>query len=364
MVTAHRILNKSEIMQMDYVNFMLEAAASSAKFGVVREVQPAHPDGVFVTRANINAMLVMPFGSGKSTSFIQVSDCVKANDMKFSGMVGTINKDGEFNPGSIMKAAGKLLVIDEFQKLDDATKDAMNSLLEYPHTYSRNLGLHVKKPFKMNRKNVRVSVKEGTIDLYAKFSCISGGMWINKANDTQKAWFSRFVPIVFNPSLDYYEKMTAGQKVIRINPKTYETDFEFNDFLDFHKEYWKSLRANEFLMSYFEEHDRQRGYVSRNLQDVTRIACFIESLNEKSGKNPKTEALVVSRESWELAMRFQGIMMMNSLRTDLTEVELAIVEHQNMTTDELAKLTGTSKSNISHRRKELREVGLLKEGVD
>ena len=40
MVKAHRILSKSEIMPMDYLNFVLEAAASSAKFGLVTEWQP------------------------------------------------------------------------------------------------------------------------------------------------------------------------------------------------------------------------------------------------------------------------------------------------------------------------------------
>jgi len=349
MVKARKILGKNEIMQMDYINFMLEAAASSARFGTITEWQPK---GRFTTRANINACLVMPFGSGKSTNLIQIKPehCVKSNDMTFAGMIGTISKDGDFNEGSIIKAAGKLLVVDEFQSLDDTAKNAMNSLLEYPHTYSRNLGFQVKHPIRQKGKYFSLRVEKGCIDLYCKFSCITGGMYINKKNDVQKAWFSRFVPVVYNPTLDWYKKMTAGLTAMKINPQCHEGDFQFRNYMEFHADYWAAMGTDKFLLNYFDVHPRQTGYVARNLQDVARLSCFIASLEGRQ---------IIKKSDYLEALKFRGLMLKNAILTSLTDVEMAILEHAEMSNSELALLTETSIPNISQRRKELEEAGIL-----
>jgi hypothetical protein len=351
MVKAHRILGKSEIMQMDYMNFILEAAASSARFGTITEWQPS---GRFVTRANINALLVSVFGTGKTSSFIKMEGAVAANDISFPGMIGTITKDGEFNPGLVVKAAGKLLIIDEFQKMDDTTKNAMNSILEYPHTYSRNLGFAAKRPFNLNRKGCVVKVKEGWIQAYSKFSCISGGMYLNRDNQVQQAWASRFIPIVFKPSMAYFERMTAGEQQIRINPHCFEADFQFRDYMTFHKEYWENLKKMPTIWNWFEEHADERGYSGRILQDIARLSCFIASLEKRS---------IIRPDDWKQALKLQKMVIINTICSSLTEIELKILECPERENKEISGLLSVSEVGVWKARKRLKSLGLLEGGV-
>jgi hypothetical protein len=347
MVKAHRILSKSEITAMDYLNFVLEAAASSPKFGLLTEWQP---NGRFQTRANINALLVSPFGTGKTTNLIKMDEAVAANDISFPGMIGTINEDGDFVPGLAIQAAGKVLVIDEFQKMDNMVKNAMNSLLEYPHTYSRNLGYAVRKPFNLKRKNCRVSVKNGWISVYSKFSCISGGMYLNRKSQPQQAWASRSIPVIFRPSMAFFEKLTAGEQQIRINPHHFEGDFQFRGYMEFWKAYWDGLKAMPFVWNYFEKNPYDRGYSSRMLQDMARIACFLASLDGRQ---------IVKKEDWEGSLRLQKVIAVNTILSDLDELEMEILQHPGVTQEAISRKMSVTQSMVSKARKGLKELGLI-----
>lgn len=346
---AHRILSKNEILQMDYMNLVLEAAASSGKFGTLTEMQD---NGPFVTRANIHALLIAPFGSKKTTG-LQVPGAQFANDVTFPGLLGTISKDGIFVPGLVARVSGGLMIIDEFQRMDDSVKNAMNSLLEYPHTYSRNLGYSARVPFKKHTKYCSIDVKEGWINVYGKFSCISGGMWLSRKNPVQQAWASRHIPIIFKPTLDYYKKMTLGEKPIKINPHMHEMDFIFRreEYKAFHAKVWENWENDEIIWNYFQAHDDERGYTGRMLQDLARLSCFMASLDKRS---------IIARKDWEKALKLQRIMALNTIFSDLTEIEMAILENPALGDEAISAKFRFSRMGVWKARKRLISDGLLK----
>jgi len=346
---AKKILNKSEITDTDYINFVLEASASSAKFGVVKEKEDVRKK-YFVTRGNIHAMLVMPFGSGKTSSFLDIENAVYAYDITFPGLIGTISKDGEVVESSLMKAGGKVLIIDEFQLLDEATKNAMNSLLEYPHSYSRNLGYRIKSPVRKRGKYYSIEAKGNELRVYAKFSCITGGMYVSKKSTIAKAWFSRFIPLRFTPSLGYYEKLSKGEKSIKINPRIVETDFYFRDYLSFHKLYWETLKSLP-IKEYFEKHPDESGYTVRCLQDIARLSCFIASLEKRE---------TVKKEDYEQALRFLPHMLSSYLYSGLDEVDLFILNNiHTMKQTEIAERLGITPASVSARISMLKKIGVI-----
>jgi len=344
---AKKILNKSELTETDYISFILEASASSAKYGVIMEKEEK---GYHITRGNIHAMIVAPFGSGKTSSFLDIENAVYAFDITFPGLIGTISPDGEVIESSLMKAGGKVLIIDEFQMLGIDVKNAMNSLLEYPHFYSRNLGYKIKTPVKHRGKYYSIEAKGNELRVFAKFSCIAGGTFVSRRNSVAKAWFSRFIPIRFIPSLDYYEKLSRGEKIIRIKPKIVEADFRFPTYLDFHKAYWETLKKLD-AYKYFERNPEEAGYTVRLLQDIARLSCFIASLEDR---------VTVKKEDYELALRFLPSILSSYIYSNLNENDMFILNNMHiMKQSEIAEKLGVSTSYISQRVERLKSLGVI-----
>ena len=98
---------------MNIISEILSASVSSA------QAEPLKLDegknGMYRPRGQLHVMLLMPFGSGKSSGLINVKgkgvyNMGKAN---LPGIVGTINKDGDYNPGAAELGAGKVWLHDE-----------------------------------------------------------------------------------------------------------------------------------------------------------------------------------------------------------------------------------------------------------
>ena len=344
-------LDNGEFSETDWLTLVLEAVASSPRFGVLREKEGSK---YFITRANMHALVVMPFGSGKTSSFIQIEDSVLAHDITFPGLIGTINKEGDLIESELLKATGKVLVIDEFQKIDEYTKNAMNSLLEYPHYYTRTLGFKLKGKVNKRGKFFRVRASGNRFEIYAKFSCIAGGMYVSRRTDVDKAWFSRFIPVVFVPSLDYYRKLSRGEKVIKINPAYFESDFVFDEYLSFNDAFWGAFEASPFK-SYFLNHPGERGYLVRCLQDLARLSAFFASLDKRN---------VIKEQDWRLSLRFLNNFLLSYIKRDLDEIDFYIINnYPKINQVEVAKKFGVTQPAISERVAALRNSGLLKEEI-
>jgi len=245
-------------------------------------------------------------------------------------------------------------VIDEFQKIDEYTKNAMNSLLEYPHRYSRTLGFKLKSKVNKKGKYFRVRASGNRFEVYAKFSCIAGGMYVSRRTEIDRAWFSRFIPVVFVPSLDYYKKLSRGEKVITVNPQFYESDFVFDTYLDFNDAFWGAFEASPFR-SYFLNHPGERGYLVRCLQDLARMSAFFASLDRRN---------VIKEEDWRLSLRFLNNFLISYIKRDLDEIDFYIINnYPRINQVEVAKRFGITQPAVSERISALRNSGLLKEEI-
>jgi len=346
-----RLLNKSEWGETDIINFLLEASASSARFGVIKEKEEG---GYWKTRANLHVMLVLPFGTGKTSSFLDVKDAVYNYDVTFPGVIGTINQDGEVVESAVIKAGGKVLIIDEFQRLGDDVKNALNSILEYPHTYARTLGYKIKTTVNRRGRYFRIRAKANgnKFEVYSKFSCIAGGMYVSKKSTISKAWFSRFIPIRFTPSLEYYERLSRGEKVVKINPTTKDTDFIFRDYLEFNKWYWNKLKQSQYV-DYFLRFPNERGYLVRLLQDLVRLGAIVAYVNGRK---------VIKTEDVEFVTnRLLNFILASYITSDRDEIDMYILANlDRQSISEIAEKWGVTTSAISQRVKSLKQAGLIK----
>jgi len=351
MAKIRRLLNKEIWNEVDTLQFILECSASSARFGTINEYEN---EQVFTTRANIHAMLILPFGSGKTSSFIQIKDAVKVYDITFPGVIGSVNQNGEFIESSIIKAGGKVLVIDEFQRLNEGVKNALNSILEYPHTYSRTLGYKIRGSVRKRGKFYRIKAKQNTnqFDVYSKFSCIAGGMYASQKTTISKAWFSRFIPIRFSPSIEYFEKLSRGEKSIRINPEYKELSFEFPDYLKFNQIYWKTIKRSPFMRYFTKTNRNESGYLIRLFQDLVRIGAVIASLEDRQ---------VVTPEDCELPMnRLVDFILTSYTTSTLDEYDIFIVNNlTRLKQTEIAEMLGITPSAVAQRVSKLRRLGVI-----
>lgn len=344
------LLNKDAWDENDIINFILEASASSSQYGIVKEKEN---DKYHVTRANIHSLVVLPFGSGKTTYFLDVENSVHAYDISFPGLIGTINRDGEVIESVIMKAGGKVLIIDEFQKINGETRNALNSILEYPHKYSRTLGFKVKNDVSRKGAFYYIKSRQGSnvFEVYSKFSCIATGMYVSKRSTIDKACFSRFVPIRMTPSIEYYEKLSRGEKMIKINPVFKKVNFIFEDYLSFNKHFWNFLKGSSFY-GYFEKFSQERGYLVRLLQDLVRFGCFISSLEDR---------IEVSKDDCIFAMeRLCNFILSSYITSDLDEIDYYILCNLHKSSQkQIAEVFGVTQSAISQRISNLKARGLL-----
>ncbi|MEM5815826.1 MAG: hypothetical protein QXL14_02145 [Candidatus Aenigmatarchaeota archaeon] len=345
------LLQKSEWNEIDYINFILEACVSSCRFGLIKEIEG---DTFHLTRGNIHCLLSLPFGSGKTSSLVKIENGEIATDLSFPGIVGTINREGQFIEGAVVRSAGKVLIIDEAERLSRDVKLALMSILEYPNVYKRVLGFRLTSNFKKKTKFCSVIAKQNTNEFYirSRFSCIASGMFINRSGLVDSAWFSRFIVVRFKPTLDYYYDISAGKKSIKVNPKIKEMDFIFEDYLKFHNYFWDKLRKSVHN-NYFERNPDIRGLTVRVLQDLVRLSAFVESLDDRSTISFDTAKFI--------ADRFMDYMIYNFTTHNLDEIDHFILNNLGtMSITQIAEYLGKDKSLIEFRISKLTAKGLIK----
>lgn len=345
-------MDKAGVMKMGYMQFVLQACVNSCQFGFIEEIQKGR---VHFERANINAVIAMPFGSGKTTNLLEVSNGVVANDVSFAGMVGTISREGEFVPGAILNAAGKVLLMDEFNKVDRRVKDCMNNLVEQK-SHPRQLGFKVKSRIKRNGKFYKMNIDGGYINIKARFSTICSTMYmkLRESNNTSDiAWMTRFIPIRFLPGLDYYEALGRGERLmdIEVNPVHIER-FTFTKYLEANKYFWDAFKESQHY-KFFLEHEFYRGVILRIFKDIERLAAYLSSLDGKTD---------IDMEDFKFCMKFLPMIMTNFIYWDLTEHEQKIIEnHESFNEEELAMLLKISQPAVSNIISGLKKKGLIKE---
>lgn len=316
---------------LSYTNLALEASASSCRYGVI---ELHELDGIHISRANLHACLIMPFGSGKTSTIVRSFQENKVfkkylNEIKSltaAGLVGTIDKDGNISQGQIKNSAGKLVVLDEFQDIDYKVMTNFNSLLEYPHQFEKAISYSIKKPINQKGKFYYVRGKQGEskIEVYSKFSCIANGMYINKTTSVGKAFFSRFLPIRLMPSEDYYGDFIRGKAPIKINPRIDEIkSFIHEDYLTLCDIFMDKFKRYK----YFKENKEELGYSTRLITDIARLSDYI-ALKDQYGDNPikKDTSINVLKKDYIMAMKYFDPIMSSYIYYDFDEKDLKIIE--------------------------------------
>jgi hypothetical protein len=347
---------KEKIWDTDYLKFILQATASSACFGTVWQYQPTSQRGYYDNRANLNAMIIAPFGTGKSSQILKINGAkiVRGNDFTFPGLIGTISKNGELVLGACYRAGGKLLMLDETQSIPLNVKNAMNSLFEGDHNYVRNLGYNIiKRVTKGTQKSgARIVADSNELNVYSKFSCIASSMYVELNHPVKVAWYSRFIPIRFKIDLNYIWKLTAGEIVYDIDAYYYKQvqDFKFNEFPDFHK-YYREKIENSPWKTMLESRPNDMGYLPRNMQDIIRLGCFIAL---SKGRNE-----VLFEDTKYVIDHFLYQILYNIYMGPLGTTESYILNNIEKTQEKIAEELGVDQSTISKGIMRLKRLHLI-----
>lgn len=342
-----------KVWDLDYIKFMLQASASSTKFGVVDLHQINN--SIFSIRGNINCMLISPFGAGKTTQIFDMEgvEIERGNNLSMPGLVGTISREGQLIKGSCMRAGGKLLIIDEAQSIPRSVMDAMNALLEPPHQYTRALGFKMMMPVKepkSQRGNFWIRGEENQFTMKSKFSCIASSMRVKLRSTIEYAFFSRFIPARMRLDRDYVKKMLSGGSVHSIKVTNFKGDFIFKDYLQF-KDYYFDRFDKSHWARVFDANDEKYGHVIRNVGDLCRLAAFMAA---RRGTN-----YVSFEDAKKIADKFFDQIFYNIMMGPLKHNEYNVLNLIGKTQEEIAEELNTTQQNISRIMLGLRRKGLL-----
>ena len=135
-------------------------------------------------RPQMHLLLVKPFGTVKSSYTDELEgllydDLVIRDELTKPAILGTIGKDGKYVPGLPGIIGGKVLVIDEFNNLNEFGLKALLGILEN-QKINRELGFSVKKPQFVEDDWTSLSVAGGHISGTINFSCIAFSMFYPK----------------------------------------------------------------------------------------------------------------------------------------------------------------------------------------
>jgi len=338
----------SEMMKSNILNEVLEACISTAKADPIKLVER---DGkIFTTRGQLHCMLLLPSGSGKTTGLMKFpgkmnKDYCEMTEYRLPGIVGTISKDGEFLAGAIQQAAGKPLIIDEFHNLPESGMKAMLKLLE-GEIYSRALGFHAKRPSTNRKKYCYSHVKDGSMWVSSRFSCICSGIFARKTRINDHAFLSRFMPIKLNLEINDAYDMSCGKQLFDLKSNPYVEQPLFVDYLKFvrvHKEIVENLppKLHNFL-------SQNIAYLRRNIVDFSRIFSYHSRGNS-----------VV--DDWEKYTPYIPFFLYNYAASTLTLTEFEILESARTEKKqiEIAMSLGITEAYVSNTIKKLRGLGLV-----
>lgn len=341
-----------KIWDLDYMKFMLEASASSNKFGSIACPQK---HGTFLMRGNINCMLIAPFGSGKTTQVFNIigSEIERGNNLTFPGLIGTISREGQLIKGSCMRAGGKLLAIDEAQRMPLEVMDALNSLLEPPHQFKRVMGfkmlMPVKEP-KTKRGYYWIRGEENEFMLKSKFSCITSSMKVRLRTSIEQAFFSRFIPVRVKIDRYYTKKFYRGEYAYTIKATQFKGDFEFPEYMKF-VDYFDDKFDNSHWARVFEANSNKYGFLIRNLGDLCRLAAFMASRQDSN--------IILYEDAKKITDKFFDQILYNIMMGPLTDVEYKVLSMIHMKQDQIADDLEISQSFVAKIMGSLTRKGLL-----
>lgn len=299
---------------VEIISELISYSVASSPTTALKIVQK---DGkVFTTRLSINILLLAPFGVGKSSFLRAVEDVglgVKVDEYTLPAIVGTIKKSGEVVEGYVVRSAGKVLLIDEFQKCGKREKEALLSLME-DHEYTRTLGYQVAPPVKRQNHFYELIGEGNYFRLKVRNSFLIGTMAFKKRTIEDKALLSRSFPLIIHPTVEDALNILIDGSVFRLHPDVKKWHEKSVDaVVEIHPNVSKVL--TEQYKSLVDGLALETGFITRGILDITRIAGMMAVID---GRSEITEEDVIK------AMKFAPLQILGYNLGYLTPAQLDV----------------------------------------
>jgi hypothetical protein len=334
---------------MGIIEDVLEACISSARAEPIRLRQGKK---YYETHAQLHVMMNMPLGSDKS-SMVEAIDNKKkyiyeSTDYTFPGIIGSISKNGMFKKGGVVLSAGKCLWIDEHHSLNNSSRRGLLKMLEQQR-YGRDLGYDLVTNIKEKRKFYEINAYGGHFEIRSRFSCLITGVFAPRKRIDDKAWLTRFMPIVFDITPDDAYEMSMGKRPfnIRVNPYKETPVFEdYEKFWEVHKETFKVLAKNNPRLGAFL--GANPAFLRRDILHFCRLFSW----------QSRGNSIV---EDWEKYVPYIPLFLYNYATNSLTLTEFQVLKDLKggLSVREIAIKRACSSSNISNILNKIRGIGLL-----
>lgn len=333
---------------MNIIEEVLSACVSSAKSEPITLIQGKK---TFKAHSQLHVMLNMPFGADKSTMVESIEnkkkyiyECV---DYTFPGIIGSIDKTGKLNLGAVYLAAGKCLWIDEHHSIMQNSRRGLLKMLEQ-QCYGRDLGYDVISPMRKRSKLRSIMAEGGHFEVSSRFSCLATGVFAARKSLDDKAFLSRFMPLVFNITTDDAYDMSMGKKSFRmkVSPSPGGQIFEdYEKFWKTHKEVFKILQKNNPKLGAFI--GENPGLLRRNLLHFSRLFSWVSGTNS-----------VI--DDWEKYTPYIPIFLYNYATSSLTLSEFEVLRRlkSGLSNSLISRQLSVSEAYISKVVKKLKGLGL------
>jgi len=229
-------------------------------------------------RSQLNVLILAPYGSGKTTLTTQIEKeglGVRITRYTMASILGTITKSGKIRPPAIIKGAGKLIMIDEFQNIRAELRDELLTLME-EQLAERELAFEVERPVVKEGEFWRIEARGGSLRTRVRASYMITTMHLNLSRIQDMALLSRCFPVAIGFDLDDAEALIRG-----------EIQYDFSDVKDsldlfrnkqMHISEKESMKIFEVVREMVEKYGLEAGHAMRMWGDMVRIANVLSIL--------------------------------------------------------------------------------------
>ena len=268
-------------MNIQFLDKLMSAAFSLRKIISLKCEQKN--DKVYLMRPQLHIMLIGHFGTGKSSisKMLELKypkDVFLIDDFTKSSMFGSISKSEEHVPSQLVHAAGKMMIVDEWNSVSSWGQEGILGILEN-QTINRALGFKVRRPFRIRKKYIKYSIVENIIQGKVVFSCIAYCMVKPRIYDQRgrfdvvktSALLSRFSPLYIHPEMSGLKMQDIREGDFDVNVEDHSgivehVVIEKECYLAVSGMYEQYVRTNNL----YPKDPSEWGYVNRIFSDVVR----------------------------------------------------------------------------------------------
>jgi len=229
-------------------------------------------------RSQLNTLIIAPYGSGKTTLSLTIEEeelGVRVSRYTEAAILGTIRKDGTLVLPSIVRGAGKLIMIDEFQNVPARLRDILLSLLE-EQLAERELGYQC-PPLVYNRQFFRAWAEGNWFKVKIRASYLITTMKITTSRYQDVALLSRCFPLVLGFTYEDAEDVVKGRRKYSFK----QVKKVYDEFVDRETVVTEKTRDAVFDMvkRYAKQLSVSPGHMMRAYGDILRVANVISILD-------------------------------------------------------------------------------------